>query len=139
METSKTTFWQDFSVAELYDNSTIKDTFERAFKRGQEDYEYLTELVLVLNQECWQWYNIAKNCSDHQAMNCSDQAAMARSKLYYELWIKADNYACDNLTGEELSYFQSKTADTNGLRGLSFDKLMGYLRLLEDMMKEVES
>lgn len=138
MKTSKTT-WQDFSTAEYLGNSAIKDTFDRAFKRGQEDYEYLTELVLVVYQEFWQWYNIAKNCSEHPAMNCSDQAAMARSKLYYELWMQADSYACDNLTGEELSYFQSKTADTNGIRGLSFDKLMGYLRLLEDMMKEVES
>ena len=47
METSKTT-WQDFSTAEYLGNSAIKDTFERAFKRGQEDYEYLTECQTVL-------------------------------------------------------------------------------------------
>jgi hypothetical protein len=33
----------------------------------------------------------------------------AYAKLYDELWKKADAYACENLKGEELSYFYSTT------------------------------
>ena len=45
----KTTFWEDFSIAERFGLSAIQDTFNRAFKEWKEDYEFLTELVLVLN------------------------------------------------------------------------------------------
>ena len=44
---------------------------------------------MVLNHKIWQWYG--KN------------DALAR--LYDRLWKEADGYACDNLKGEELSYF----------------------------------
>ena len=45
----KTMFWEDFSIAERFVLSAIQDTFNRAFKEWKEDYEFLTELVLVLN------------------------------------------------------------------------------------------
>lgn len=99
----KTTFWQDFSIAEHFGNSAIKDTFERAFRGWKDNYEYLTELVLVLNHKLWQWYGIANEQAERE------QCALIRSKLYNELWIKADNYACNNLQGKELSYFYNVT------------------------------
>ena len=42
----KTTFWEDFSIAERFGLSAIQDTFNRAFKEWKEDYEFLTELVI---------------------------------------------------------------------------------------------
>ena len=52
----KTTFWEDFSIAERFGLSAIQDTFNRAFKEWKEDYEFLTELVLVLNHKIWQYH-----------------------------------------------------------------------------------
>lgn len=46
----KTKFWEDFSLAERFGLSAIQYTFNRAFKEWKEDYEFLTELVLVLNR-----------------------------------------------------------------------------------------
>ena len=50
----KTTFWQDFSIADLYGADAVQDTFNRAFDEWKTDYIYLTELVLVLNHKAWQ-------------------------------------------------------------------------------------
>lgn len=84
-----TTFWEDFSIADKFGINAVKDTFNRAFNEWKGNYKYLTELVLVLNHKIWQHYE--KN------------EALAR--VYNDLWEKADLYACNNLKGEELSYF----------------------------------
>ena len=89
----KTTFFEDFSIAEKFGTKGIKETYKAAFDSWKSDYEYLTELVMVLNWKIWQWNG--KN----------DEFA----KLYDELWRKADEYACDNLKGEELAYFYRAT------------------------------
>lgn len=48
---------------------------------------------MILNWKIWQFYE--KN----------DELAT----LYNSLWEKADAYACENLKGEELSYFYATT------------------------------
>ena len=84
-----TTFWQDFSIADSFGESAIRDTYKRAMDNWKTNYKYLTELVMILNWKIWQHYE--KN--------------EAYGELYEELWRKADNYACNNLKGDELSYF----------------------------------
>ena len=85
----KTTFWQDFCIADAFGNSAIRDTFNRAFEGWKGNYVYLTELVLVLNHKIWQWFG-------------NDQE---KATLYNELWATADEYASNNLKEEEFEYF----------------------------------
>lgn len=89
----ETTFWQDFSIAEIFGLKAVQDTFERAFKEWRSDYRYLTELVMTLNHKCWAWYDK------------DDDLA----RLYNDLFFEADAWACDNLEGEELSFFYRVT------------------------------
>ena len=90
----QTTFWQDFSIAEIFGVAAIKDTYKRAFREWKSNYIYLTELVMVLNHKIWEhYYN-----ENHEV-----------AKVYDELWKKADAYACNNLKGEELRYFYQTT------------------------------
>lgn len=84
-----TTFWQDFTIADRFGVSAIKDTFKRAFNEWKSDYKYLTELVMVLNWKIWQHYET------------NDKYA----ELYNELWDEADLYAMENLKGDEAAYF----------------------------------
>lgn len=90
-----TTFWQDFSIADCFGVSAVRDTFNRAFKEWKSNYVYLTELVITLNLKIWQHYEKNGSCE--------------LSRLYNELWEQADNYACENLKGEELSFFYKIT------------------------------
>ena len=77
----KTTWWGDFTVAELIDGEKgIKDTFNRAWKYWRDDKIYTTELALVLNWKSWYW-------SEKDSKLC---------KLYVELWQKLDEYIMDN-------------------------------------------
>ncbi len=85
----KTTFWQDFTIAEAFGNDAIKDTFKRVFDGWKTNVEYLAELVLVLNWKGWQWYG-----KDEE-----------RSKIYFDIYQKADDYAYENLKGEDLNYY----------------------------------
>ena len=52
----QTTFWEDFSAADIFGLSAIQDTFNRAFEEWKGNCKYLTELVLVLNHKIWQHY-----------------------------------------------------------------------------------
>ena len=88
-----TTFPSDFSIADRFGVSAIKDTFNRAFGEWKGHYKYLTHLVIALNHKIWQWYG--KN--------------NAYAKLYNELWGKADAYACDTLPGAEVDYCYRRT------------------------------
>ena len=89
-----TTFPMDFTIADKFGIGAIKDTFNRAFNEWKGDYRYLTHLVIALNHKIWEWH---------------EKGNQAYAKLYNELWEKADGYACDNLKGDELSYFYKET------------------------------
>lgn len=91
---SKTTFWQDFSIAERFGMDAIQDTFNRAFSEWKYDVIYLTELVMVLNHKCWQHFHMKNE---------------RKSQLYKELYEKANNFALDNLKGEDFEYFYMVT------------------------------
>ena len=51
-----TTFMMDFSIADKFGITAIKDTYKRAFEEWKDSYVYLTELVIVLNLKIWEWY-----------------------------------------------------------------------------------
>lgn len=85
----ESTFWNDFTIADRFGINAVKDTFNRAFKNWKENAVYLTELVIVLNHKIWQYY----------------QSNERLARVYNELWEKADFYACENLTGDDLSFF----------------------------------
>lgn len=89
----ETTFWNDFSIADRFGISAVKDTFNRAFKNWKNNAVYLTELVIVLNHKIWQYY----------------QSNEALARVYNELWEKADLYATENLKDDDLSFFYRTT------------------------------
>lgn len=88
-----TTFFEDFSTAEAFGVNAVRETYNRAFKEWKSDYKYFTELVMVLNWKIQEHY----------------QRNDTLARLYNELWATADSWACDNLKGEELSYFYDTT------------------------------
>lgn len=51
-----TTFWMDFTIAENFGETAIRDTYKRAVKEWGEDVEYMAELTLVLNWKIWDLY-----------------------------------------------------------------------------------
>ena len=84
-----TTFFQDFSIADLAGTKAIQNTFDRAFKEWKSQYKYLTELVMVLNWKSWEHATTRPEYSE----------------LYVDLYHKAREYALDNLKGAEFEYF----------------------------------
>lgn len=85
-----TTFWEDFSIADLFGEAAVKDTYKRVFKEWKHDHIYLTELVLVLNHKCWAHYR---------------EGRRDLSALYSDLYYDAHGYACKHLKGEEYEYY----------------------------------
>ena len=91
--TMTTTFFEDFSIADAFGIPAIKDTYKRAFKNWKDNAVYLTEPVIALNLKIWQWYERDEKVA----------------KLYNDLWEEADAYACENLKGDDLSFFYRTT------------------------------
>lgn len=89
----KTTFWEDFTIADAFGVSAIEDTYKRAFNGWKHDYVYITELSLVLNWKMFQWYE--KDDSKYQ--------------IYYNLYTKLDAWCMDNLRNSELIYYIDTT------------------------------
>lgn len=86
---TKTTFWDDFSIADRYGVKVIKDTYKRAFNEWKNNVVYITELVLVLNHKIWQYAD-----KDNE-----------KTQVYDALWRECDAWCVKNLQGDDLSYF----------------------------------
>lgn len=87
---TKTTFWDDFTIADRFGKDAIEDTYKRAFEAWKDDVEYITELVLVLNWKCWDMY--------HRGLN-------KLSDVYSNLYYKCHHWCCSNLKGKDFEYY----------------------------------
>ena len=89
-----TTFYMDFSIADMFGASAIKDTFRRGVKTAQFlGHKEFTEFVMALNWKIYEHY----------------QHNNTFAELYDSLWRKADDLARETLQGEELAYYYRTT------------------------------
>ncbi len=86
----KTTFWEDFSTAELFGEEAVRDIYKRAKAEWSTDCIYGTELSIVLNHKCWYWY---------------EEQNTRLSQLYSELWEEYHEWVLDHWSGEDLTYY----------------------------------
>ena len=89
-----TTFPMDFTIADNFGISAIKNTYKRAFEEWKGQYKYLTHLVIALNHKIWEWH---------------EKGNMELAALYNALWQDTDAYACEHLEGKEAEYFYRTT------------------------------
>ena len=87
--TPKTTFWDDFTIADHFGTAAVQDTYVRAFNEWKSNIEYLTELVMVLNHKIWYYH-------EHNDTLC---------RLYDRLWKEADVWCMENLKGDDMDYY----------------------------------
>ena len=85
----KTTFWDDFTIADAFGVDAVKDTYNNAFKYWKHNYEYITELSLVLNWKIFQHYESNNFLYD----------------IYRILYEECDQWCMKHLKGNELSYY----------------------------------
>lgn len=91
---TKTTFWDDFTIADRFGDTAIEDTYRRAFDEWKKNVVYLTELVMVLNWKLWQHY---------------EQGHDKIARLYEKLWKKTHQWAYNNLKDDDLTYYFETT------------------------------
>ena len=94
----KTTFWRDFSIADIYGPEAIADTFKRAFREWRGDVTYLAELALVLNHKGCAYYYVSEQRDN-------DPILYKLAELYFAMYRKVDDWARENLTGEDEEYY----------------------------------
>ena len=85
----KTTFKNDFTIADKFGASAVKDTYKRTFEEWKDNVEYITELVIVLNHKIWEHYETNKELAS----------------VYNTLWMELDTWCCSHLKDEDLEYF----------------------------------
>ena len=89
----RTSFWMDFTIADMFVESSIRNTYDRAFQEWKGNIEYLTELVMVLNWKCWDWHTTREPYAERY------------SRLYADLYERANMYCMDNLIGDDMEYY----------------------------------
>ena len=85
-----TTFWEDFSIAEMFGAKAIIDTAKRAKRAYKDDVKYITELALVLNYKAWKYY---------------DDGKITLSQLYSDLYYAIHDYAMEHFDGKDAMYY----------------------------------
>lgn len=85
----KTTFWSDFTIADAFGIDAIKDTYKNAFTSWKNNYEYVTELSLVMNWKIFTHYE-----KDDE-----------KAELYTKLWQQTDEWCMNHLKKGELAYY----------------------------------
>ncbi len=88
----ESTFYADFSVADVYGEKSIQDTYNRSFNGWKSNVKMFTEMTAMLNHKLWFWYE----CGIEEY-----------AQLYDKLWKEADAYGMDNFKDDELKYFLS--------------------------------
>lgn len=89
-----TTFWQDFSIAETFGFSAIRESAERFFNEWKYDVKYLTELVMILDYKCWHYYEKG-----------DEKLSQLYSDLYYKYNAKAWDWLEQHATKEDQKYY----------------------------------
>ncbi len=89
----QTSFYRDFSIADRFGESAVRDTFKRAHEAWNNNHIYLTELTMALNWKIWEHYDTGSPLAE----------------VYNELWQQEDNFCQENLQGEELNYYYTTT------------------------------
>lgn len=89
----KTTFWQDFSIADMFGLDAVADTFCRAVAEWQHDVVYIAELALVMSH---------KSC-----ILCESRPEL--SGLYSVLYDSVNSWAYRNYKGADLDYYYQVT------------------------------
>lgn len=85
----KTTFMQDFDIANMFGESAVRDTLKRARQEWQDDVVYVTELTMVLNWQLWKLYKTNEKLA----------------RVYEDLWREMSDWCMDNLKDDDLSYY----------------------------------
>lgn len=86
----QTAFWEDFSIAEMFGEEAVRDTYKRAKAEWKNDRIYGTELSIVLNHKCHYWY---------------EERNTKLSRLCAELWEEWHGWVLENWEGEDLGYY----------------------------------
>lgn len=83
-----TTYWSDFTIADVFGKKAIKDTYKQACLN--KDVKMFTELVIVLNHKCWYYW---------------ERKNEELSKLYADLYHQAAAWAGEHFRGEDYEYY----------------------------------
>lgn len=95
-ERAETFYYNDFTIADIFGNEAIEDTFKHALKDADADSKNLVELAFVLNHKCAQHYQKWEETQDGEEENIA--------KLYSTLYYLALDFA-DTLPKEEQIFF----------------------------------
>ncbi len=88
--TQRTTFWDDFTIAERWGVKAIEDTYKNAFNSWKNDVVFITELVLVLN-----W----------KMLYMDEKHMTEKSVMYYKCWVELSNWCERHLEAGAYEYF----------------------------------
>ena len=92
--TQRTTFWDDFTIAERFGLHAIKDTYKNAFNSWRNDVVFIVELVLVLN-----W----------KMLYMDEKHMTEKSVMYYKCWVELSNWCERHLEAGAYEYFLNVT------------------------------
>lgn len=92
--TQRTTFWDDFTLAEKLGVPDIERTYRNAFNSWKTDVVFITELVLVLN-----W----------KMLYMDEKHMTEKSVMYYKCWVELSNWCERHLEAGAYEYFISVT------------------------------
>ena len=90
----KTTFWQDFTIADAFGYNAVVDTYNRAFNDWKNNIIYVTELAMVMSWKSFEHY---------------EKHNKKLYELYADYYHKTDAWCLDNFKGKDLQHYLKTT------------------------------
>ena len=90
-----TTFWLDFSLAEGFGQSSVKETYDNAIQSWKDNCKFMTEMALVLNHKGWVYQFVNPRLAS----------------FYFDLWEKHNDFVFEHFKEDEeaINYFLEVT------------------------------
>ena len=100
---ASTLFYADFKVAVPFGMNAVKDTFNRSNYKNR-NYKAVTELAVVMNHLCWEYYHRAEEAAQKGIKALADKFSKL-SEYFTERYNEVCEWVGANFTQEQAQFF----------------------------------
>lgn len=103
LERASSLYWADFKVAAPFGMKAIKDTFKNADYKNR-DYKMVTELAVVMNHLCWEYYYRAEEAAK-KGIKALAEKFREFSQYFTDRYYEVCEWVDEHFTQEQAQFF----------------------------------
>ena len=103
LERAQSLYYADFKVAVPFGMGAVKDTFKNSDYKNR-DYKMVTELAVVMNHLCWEYYARAEEAAK-KGIEALAEKFRELSQYFTDRYYEVCEWVDENFTQEQAQFF----------------------------------